>query len=440
MFSIKKTEELNEVLNNLHSKEIGYTFTMDGDDYFICSCGASGKLKKISIETSQYDEKHDIRYTVYTCPECGNTTIVPYIDIMDDYIPIIFELETLQDDENFWISCLKGYNITIDINDTAEHMHIEEFEEDDWVLSYDKKKDLLFITARGYTDWWKHYDALEYRDGKAYCGDEEVTNLMETNDLYSSYYYNCNYDYPHQFDNCKRTGLLNVIETIMERCNIPTDSIIDYEVGFADMLNELLVVKNIKWFNDYEHLLEQGNTDNLNKFGLRRRDKVVSYYFEFSNLGVDMNAKTTTDAFQLPIHILKSLQYKDDYVEARKSYNKIKDYHLSEIHTTWLNDDVPYKLWGGVIKLSSEMNVPLETTITHIHRGVGNGFKAEVILNSYFTYMKKGLTSVIDLNSTFTNKTMRQWDLLINDKMTLEQYQSLSEKPTLDNFIKIFQV
>lgn len=434
MFGVTKSEELKTVLAKMGTKEMGMTFTFNGSDFISCSCGNYAKIKMEEIKERFELENEDFT-TIYKCPFCGNTTIIPYVDIEEDNIPILFEPIILRNDDFFWVMSINSVWLYVNINDQQSNLSIEEKENDEWVIVYDKKKKFLFIADMNWDKWWKNYDVLEYRNGYVYDEDgEEVTNILEINEItkYSHYDYN----YPHEYFMVKQTKLYDVIKLIADVTNTDMSLIDNFDGGLEDLLKELILYINVKWFKDYETLIEDSSNKNLKIFGINSNDNFVETYFKLIENGVDMKANTFEDAMKIPLNILKNCSTYEEYQDAKKSLSKMKTYALPDIILEWLNNDIPYKFWIGVIKLSEELNTNIETVIKHLHRGKENGFEVSKILNCYFAYIKKGLQDNINLNSSFTSKTYRKWELLTKDKMTKEQYSMIATKPTLDTFVK----
>lgn len=445
MFSKNKSEEMESLLKKVHRKNLGAFFTMNGTEYLSCTCGIHKKIdpKKIAIHT----EDRAGRYlTIYQCPSCGTDLIIPYADVEGSNVPVYFEHEVLRDDDLFWVMSLSATWIHLNANDSDENGGIAERQDDENVIVYDRKKQFLFLSdyyswetacTKG-RYWWRWIDALEYRDKKCFNSDGDViADIYDTDALTTCSEYSM--DYPLEPHMAEITGMADILRLIagVAKVNIVD---LDFEDSFESILSDIICRADFPWQQDFDAVYGTVNKPrNLKAFG-PDSNSPIHRWCGLKSHGYDMDAQSFEAAAGLPADILKAVSGFDEYHSVKEALATLKKSGLSEIATKWLSEDIPVSEWPDAIQLAEKTSTNLETAIRHFHRGKENGFDAYQILRCYRDLSKNGFASEISLNGSFTQKTCRRAELLLDKTLSLEQYKTIAARPTMDTFLKAMDI
>ncbi len=417
MIKIKKTKEINSLLEKLGASNIGFTYSYDRKDFMSCSCGCMTYIKKQNL----YQDNENREQVM--CSACGTKFIYSDIDIDEDSMPLYYSYEITQDDDEFFIMILKAYGVECSM---AEIEYREE-ELDDWMIAYDKKKEFFFVISNDNYDNELHGELfypcgiIENKDG------EEVGKLCTRIDKY----YDFSYDTEFTCNFAKtKTGLHEIADEISKRTGWKSSDESDFDC-LEDLLVAMFIEINTKWYPDYT----KRGISWMNIGGDLGRATLL--WMEMRASGVDMNATTIEKAFGASWDELASCKNYNDYLTMIKQKKAFEEANLSELETHLLGF-IHRSRYDSLIDLSEETGERLGTIITHVARGVQRGMPINTILD--VDHMAVRCNYKIDFHVPFTKTTYARYMAVTGQRINGKQFDEIAKKPTLDTLYKVLEI
>lgn len=434
MVKIEKNDRIISMLNGTGNKEISFIFEFCGDYHMACSCGFCGEYNKQCMydADSLYEEEKKkmgpasriFNGTYPMCPECGNTLVYNYVDMGNSYLPVNTIPEVVRDDADCLAVNLKTYGILFE-NYAMEYCECDLYHEHSSLLVYDRKKKVFFISR----DINNSEDSASNRNAGT-CNSAS-TDLSDVCGIYDSY----SDQNPSVF---LASGLLDIARIFQEEGVVSDEIISDRMILTIEQL-----VSEMSYISTHRFL------------GSCSICELPSWadapYEELEKAGVDVHAESVEEAFNADAAFLReSFSNLSEYF-AWLSIKELIDSGEFSGRCVALLERMHEEHYIRLIELCNKYGCDIETAVMHVmHSELDYSIALEeslYVCEKFSKYkdlfIEEGIDDIsvlMDINKPYSRKSFLKCFYIVYGFVGSSQYDCISQKPTLDNFISVMGI
>lgn len=433
MIEFEKDRVFSELLEK--TGNIGFTFDVNRKTFFSCTCGYScnvSELKHLTVKTASVNGTEK-EVTRKVCPSCGCMTIYNDVYASEDYIPVRYSYDVLQDDENFLVIGIRIEGVEI-VEYKASYTNEDC---DRFVVMYDRKERKFFVVSLknlsieqelgrekiffpGMNDYVKgiFYDDSgeqigvvapvkydKFNEDAIYDADVFVSSNSGLQDIYDLFN--------------KETGLNLQVEEAVSLDDVLIDIFRNVNIGY---------IQSAEYQYGYIPGWIRGGGSFLKNF---------LFYSSLVEAGVDVKAKTISDAFGYDIKELCEIKSLNDYIEKKSLDAKIKAADLSEYHMMLL-ERLNRFLWKDIFYFAELFKKDVKTVIKNLAYAKGIEPEAAIrqLKHTISEHGEDWTREMVDFDSPISKSVFVKVKAIESKLLTAEQFDMLAKKPTLDYFYK----
>jgi len=407
-------ENLKKMLKKHNGENLGVTYELNKKYYFSCTCGTGYELLNSGCESK--------------CLKCGTPLVLSYMQPDEEGAVLVHNIKVLQDDDEFFIVRIDAEGVVFE----DYKMHTESEEDEDLVFVYDKKKKLFFpivLSTLSFEDAEFHGTISYTSDGVFNSKGEEIGRVTadecDISFSESLCMYNC-----IQEPFIQHCGIVDFIEMFCNAAGIELKS--GYKVDtISEAVIELISRINFGYVRDKEYFMRCPSW--LDPY--RHRTNIISFYFGLADEGINLQASSFKDAFGISFDKIVKLSGMESI---KATYDMLNKEGLSEF-SMHLIDRIDVDNWKSIFDISNKVGIDVDTIIKHVARAKGVS-PNEALHNVW--YISNHLDAedtkrLLNFNAPYKANSMIKYHIVSSGKLTIEQYEEVLKKPTLDTFIKV---
>lgn len=402
----RENEEESKAIKLLGVDNFTIVFDEGNYTYYACTCGEFSKLKTKGWDSNKKP---------CSCDSCGTTKLIQYY--MDESANSVVKINptVCEEDEDSILIDLNPMGLIMDEWNKGL-VHFEPYSDVYYIKILKKERKILVYDSEPYEEpeRWSKYDMpdAEFKvdSTKDYFLYDDVLSIEDEN-----------------------TGMKQLYNLLAPYCNLKLEDLGE-ELSIQDLIYQAVLSNYPAIFDFINH--------RTNTFLGHRLNNIVEIYVfadKVTELGVDLQEENLEKAFKLDEKTLLDSRSLDDYSLIVKFKENVKRYDLEEylsLQDITLTPVVITKLEKTFEETQCE---DFEAFIKFVFRGVCNeGRGIYAVVTDISKIVSGGYEYLLDYNKAFSVKQLKKMELSKQEIISVEKFNNIEKKPTLDNLYKMF--